>query len=213
MTIGPVCILHPKCTVIALAGPIILGQGNIVEEMAVIVNRRPETLVVGENNLFEAGCRKTLSSLFFRSVSNNQSPGIEAVSIGSHNTFEAKSRIPASIAIADWCHIGATCTVVPDAIFPSAPDTTKYSQDKGEAVDKDAPYQTLPPKSVIYGSECHKRMWRGEGMNQAKALHIKHLEYLREVRCSQMFRDTFEIKQQQIIPKYARLKMIAPPTI
>lgn len=39
ITIGPKCVIHPKAIILAEAGPIIIGEGNIVEEMATIVNR------------------------------------------------------------------------------------------------------------------------------------------------------------------------------
>lgn len=39
ITIGSACVFHPKCTVIAMNGPIIFGEGCIVEENVIIVNR------------------------------------------------------------------------------------------------------------------------------------------------------------------------------
>lgn len=41
--------------------------------------------------------------------------------------------------------------------------------------------ETLPDFTIIYGAECNKRLWSGEGIGQSKALHVKHLEYLREM--------------------------------
>ncbi|KAI7952666.1 hypothetical protein MJO29_008297 [Puccinia striiformis f. sp. tritici] len=38
VTIGPNCIVHPSCTIVAL-GPIIFGSGCIIEEQSVICNR------------------------------------------------------------------------------------------------------------------------------------------------------------------------------
>ena len=32
-------VLHPRCTILALSGPIVVGSNCIVEENAVIVNR------------------------------------------------------------------------------------------------------------------------------------------------------------------------------
>lgn len=37
MTIGT--IVHPKATIFAIAGPIVIGSGCIIEESAIIVNR------------------------------------------------------------------------------------------------------------------------------------------------------------------------------
>jgi dynactin-6 len=63
-------ILQPRCTIVAAAGPIIFGQNNVVEELAVIVNRHKEPLIIGDCNLFEVGCRafSFLSPFFFSAV-------------------------------------------------------------------------------------------------------------------------------------------------
>lgn len=39
ITIGSRTVVHPRASIIAEAGPIIIGEGNIIEEMAVIANR------------------------------------------------------------------------------------------------------------------------------------------------------------------------------
>lgn len=39
ITIGSMTVIHPKASIIAEAGPIIIGECNIVEEQARIVNR------------------------------------------------------------------------------------------------------------------------------------------------------------------------------
>lgn len=41
-TIGT--IVHPKATIFAIAGPIVIGSGCIIEEGAIIVNRYVENL-------------------------------------------------------------------------------------------------------------------------------------------------------------------------
>lgn len=82
-------IVHPKATIFAIAGPIVIGTGCIVEEGAIIVNRcvcpsprprsaahqvahdarvracvsrRKEVMRIGDDNLFEIGCRACLLS-------------------------------------------------------------------------------------------------------------------------------------------------------
>ncbi|XP_020367620.1 dynactin subunit 6-like [Rhincodon typus] len=69
VTIGPRTVVHPKARIIAEAGPIIIGEGNLIEEQALITNSYPENLVpqkedmepkvmtIGTNNVFEVGCR------------------------------------------------------------------------------------------------------------------------------------------------------------
>ncbi|OJT01829.1 Dynactin subunit 6 [Trametes pubescens] len=39
ITIGAGTIVHPKATIFAIAGPIVIGSGCIIEEGAIIVNR------------------------------------------------------------------------------------------------------------------------------------------------------------------------------
>jgi dynactin-6 len=39
ITIGSMTVIHPRASIIAEAGPIIIGECNIVEEQARIVNR------------------------------------------------------------------------------------------------------------------------------------------------------------------------------
>jgi hypothetical protein len=35
---GPRTVIHPKARIIAEAGPIIIGEGNLIEEQALIIN-------------------------------------------------------------------------------------------------------------------------------------------------------------------------------
>lgn len=46
--LGTGCVVHPKCTVIAASAPIVFGQGCIVEEYAIIVNRYAQDLTLNE---------------------------------------------------------------------------------------------------------------------------------------------------------------------
>ncbi|BGP15886.1 hypothetical protein JCM10213v2_003878 [Rhodosporidiobolus nylandii] len=197
ITLGSGTVLQPKCTVIAAAGPIIFGSNNIVEEQAIIVNRHKAPLIIGDNNLFEVGCR------------------IESPSIGSHNTFGIKSRVSPHVAVGSNCVVGAGCVVLPSpfppASSPHASSATPSSASAGGAEAADAPpsdvdmlsassspapppapsaAETLPDYTHVFGSENRRRKASSEGTGQAKALFVKHHEYLRET-----------------IPKYNKLKM------
>ncbi|CCL98741.1 uncharacterized protein FIBRA_00746 [Fibroporia radiculosa] len=88
-------IVHPKATIFAIAGPIVIGAGCIIEEGAIIVNRRKEVMRIGDDNLFEIGCR------------------VESPSIGNFNTISARARIHHTVRISSYCVIGAACLVVP----------------------------------------------------------------------------------------------------
>lgn len=39
ITIGSRTVIHPKARIIAEAGPIIIGEGNLIEEQAQIIHR------------------------------------------------------------------------------------------------------------------------------------------------------------------------------
>uniref|UniRef100_A0A671DU56 Dynactin subunit 6 n=1 Tax=Rhinolophus ferrumequinum TaxID=59479 RepID=A0A671DU56_RHIFE len=38
VTIGPRTVIHPKARIIVEAGPIVIGEGNLIEEQALIIN-------------------------------------------------------------------------------------------------------------------------------------------------------------------------------
>ncbi|KAF9073827.1 trimeric LpxA-like protein [Rhodocollybia butyracea] len=105
ITIGSGSIVHPKATIFAVAGPIVIGSGCIIEESAVIVNRRREVMRIGDDNLFEIGCR------------------VEAPSIGFFNTFSTRSRVHHTVRIGSLCVIGANCVLAP-AEDDALPDYT-----------------------------------------------------------------------------------------
>lgn len=135
-------------------------------------HRRKETLTIGENCLFEVGCR-TLHLPCYPVRSEKQRTGVEAASIGPQCTFEPKSRVPSSIALAEWCTVGAGCTLLP------GPSLADFELDE-KTIDE-AEVETLPERTVVYGSDCTRRTWSGEGSGQTRALHAKHLAYLREM--------------------------------
>ncbi|KAF9241655.1 trimeric LpxA-like protein [Melanogaster broomeanus] len=95
ITIGPSSVVHPKATIFALVGPIVIGSGCIIEEAVIIVNRRKEVMRIGDNNLFEIGCR------------------VESPAIGNNNTVSTRARVHHTVRISNFCVIGAGCLVVP----------------------------------------------------------------------------------------------------
>lgn len=110
--IGSMTIVHPCATIIAEAGPIIIGDGNIIEEQVVIINRLSNShsstdelpvLRIGNNNVFEVGCT------------------VESLNIGDNNVLECKSYIGHGINLGIGCVIGAGCRLtVPEMV----PDNT-----------------------------------------------------------------------------------------
>ncbi|GAA6049635.1 hypothetical protein JCM3770_005046 [Rhodotorula araucariae] len=216
ITIGSGTVLQPRCTVLAVGGPVIFGSNNIIEENVVFVNRRKHPMVIGDNNLFEVGCR------------------IEAPSIGDWNTFGIRSRVSPFVEVGSHCAVGAGCIVLPSpfaagsplAASPTAPhsldtaarlevatsDTpmtspaptptgspapTSASASQASAAPspappstRTAPNDTLADYTHVFGAENRRRKASGEGTGQAQALFVKHWEYLRDT-----------------LPKYHKLKM------
>uniref|UniRef100_A0A5F8H6C6 Dynactin subunit 6 n=1 Tax=Monodelphis domestica TaxID=13616 RepID=A0A5F8H6C6_MONDO len=88
VTIGPRTVIHPKARIIAEAGPIVIGEGNLIEEQALILNGYPEniipdmenmepkSMIIGTNNVFEVGCYS------------------EAMKMGDNNVIESKAPDP-----------------------------------------------------------------------------------------------------------------------
>ncbi|RXN23706.1 dynactin subunit 6 [Labeo rohita] len=126
VTIGARTVVHPKARIIAEAGPIVIGEGNLIEEQALIINSYPEnilpdaedvepkTMSVGVNNVFEVGC-----------VS-------QALKIGDNNVIESKAEVGRNVILTSGCIVGACCQV----------NTC----------------EVIPENTVIYGSECLRRV-------------------------------------------------------
>ncbi|KAF5298557.1 hypothetical protein FQA39_LY11758 [Lamprigera yunnana] len=108
ITIGPHCIIHPCATIIAEAGPIILGDYCLIEEQAKIIHRQrfdqadKETipvLIIGSHNVFEVDCT------------------VEASKIGSNNVFESKCFVGNKVGITNGCVIGTACKVTEEQML------------------------------------------------------------------------------------------------
>lgn len=141
-------VLHPRCTVLAMSGPIILGSNCIVEENVVIVNRTKNTMTVGDENHFQIGCRTSAGPFRRACELMRLSPtGIESTAVGNHNIFAPRSRTSHLVSVGSNCNIGAGCVVLPSpfspiALRPTLP--TRYSAD-----DELPP----PPTPAKQGSE------------------------------------------------------------
>ncbi|KAI0323091.1 trimeric LpxA-like protein [Amylostereum chailletii] len=159
ITIGSGTIVHPKAAVFAIGGPIVIGSGCIIEESTIIVNRRKEVMRIGDDNLFEIGCRAFPSFPRFPSPNPQPTPritGVEATSIGNFNTISTRARVHHTVRVSSYCVIGPGCLVVP-------------TED-----------EVLDEYTVIYGPTSERRTWSGRGKVQEADLRRKHAEYLRE---------------------------------
>ncbi|WRT67020.1 uncharacterized protein IL334_003986 [Kwoniella shivajii] len=99
---------------------------------------------------------------------------IESPSIGEWNTFQPRSTCSSGVIISDNCTLSAGTTLL---------HSLSSSASTSESME------TLPPCTVIYGSNSDRRVWDGTGQKAGRNLREKHLEYLRE-----------------IIPKYNRIR-------
>ncbi|XP_066576497.1 dynactin subunit 6 [Amia ocellicauda] len=112
VTIGPRTVVHPKARILADAGPIIIGEGNLIEEQALIRNAFPEnmtpdsegvepkTMTIGTNNVFEVGCKS------------------QALKIGDNNVIESKAEVGRNVILTSGCIIGACCQVNTCELIP-----------------------------------------------------------------------------------------------
>lgn len=143
--------------------------------------------------------------------------GVESPLVGSDNVFEIRSRVAFNVSVGSNCHIGAGCVVLPSPFPPAfvtsstetsqaAPDSPapppvpakddEHAPPKDEfvpparATSQETVVETLPDFTQVYGGDCRRQKWSGEGSAQAKAFYAKHLEYLRDT-----------------LPKFNKLKM------
>ncbi|KAJ8247759.1 hypothetical protein GJAV_G00250000 [Gymnothorax javanicus] len=112
VTIGPRTVVHPKARIIAEAGPIVIGEGNLIEEQALILNGYPEnimpdsegmepkTMTIGINNVFEVGCES------------------QAMKIGDNNVIESKAVVGRNVILTNGCIVGACCQVNTCEVIP-----------------------------------------------------------------------------------------------
>ncbi|PKU46501.1 rna-binding protein with multiple splicing [Limosa lapponica baueri] len=77
VTIGPRTVIHPKARIIAEAGPIIIGEGNLIEEQALIINGR-QTWLVASREEEKEGC--WFSAIDLSTLAPSLSHGLETPS-------------------------------------------------------------------------------------------------------------------------------------
>lgn len=103
ITVSSGCIIHPRVTIIAKSGPIIIGENCLIEEYTTIIHdtgddtcsmAKPPVLVIGANNVFEVGSR------------------VEANKIGEKNLFECKCYVSSAVMVTNNCIIGAGCQLI-----------------------------------------------------------------------------------------------------
>ncbi|KAJ8669907.1 hypothetical protein QAD02_001166 [Eretmocerus hayati] len=106
VTIGAHTVVHPRASIIAEAGPIIIGEGNIIEEMAMIVNRisadqsGTPVQIIGNYNVFEVDCV------------------CEALKVGDNNILESKAYVGKQVELTSGVVLGASCFLTEHETVP-----------------------------------------------------------------------------------------------
>lgn len=150
ITINANTIIQSRATILAITGPIVIGSNCIIEEATSIVNRRKETMRIGDDNLIEIGSR------------------VESSSVGDGNTFGTKCKVHHAI------RVGSHCVIAPGTVVMPVPYTSE------EEVTDVMEAETLPDFTVVFGPSAQRRIWSGRGKAQELDLRRKHLDYLRE---------------------------------
>ncbi|KAL5106174.1 Dynactin subunit 6 [Taenia crassiceps] len=101
ITVGTRTVIHPKARIIADAGPIRIGESNLIEEQVEIINSIPNTiLIIGDFNVFEVGAR------------------VHSREVGNSNVFESKCFVGPQVRISNGCVIGAMCSLTAPEQLP-----------------------------------------------------------------------------------------------
>lgn len=99
------------------------------------------TMTIGDDNLFQIGCRACSACRPSSSRAHLLSPGIESPSVGSRNVFGPRSRVSYTVSISSHCNIGPGCVVLPTPFPPSFLDQPVDSH----SADEDA---AAPPPHI-----------------------------------------------------------------
>lgn len=131
ISIGTRTVVHPKAQILAEAGPIIIGENNLIEERAKIINAKDpnssettRVMIIGNNNVFEVDSTSY------------------ALKIGDFNNLESKSFVGKSTVLANGCVIGAGCKVQTEEVIPE--NCVVYGSKNDRRIQGDKPgAQTL----------------------------------------------------------------------
>ncbi|KAK2519967.1 hypothetical protein Q9233_011755 [Columba guinea] len=125
VTIGPRTVIHPKARIIAEAGPIVIGEGNLIEEQALIINGSVSGKYYPRNG---RGGAQTNDS--------------QAMKVGDNNVIESKAFVGRNVILTSGCIIGACCNVNTYEVIPE--NTVIYGADCLRRVQTERPQpQTL----------------------------------------------------------------------
>ncbi|ORX97656.1 trimeric LpxA-like protein, partial [Basidiobolus meristosporus CBS 931.73] len=138
-----------------ISGDVTIEEGTIVHpHTSIIAEVGP--IILGTRNIVEENVviiNKNTSPLIIGDENVFEVGSyIESSRIGDRNVFEAKARVLGTTVVGNNCVVGCACC-------------TEISE-------------TIPDNTVIYGARCNRRLQKE---NSTNALHLKHLDYLREI--------------------------------
>lgn len=109
ITVGEHTVIHPNCHILATGGPIVIGNGNVIEETVCIENMDLEVgahdpapvMTIGNGNIICTG-----SSIHARLIGNDnlfESKSVASINsvIGSATVIGARVRIPPGVLVQD----------------------------------------------------------------------------------------------------------------
>ena len=136
ITIGENTIIHPKCEILALAGPIVIGDGNVLEEGVRLENLETQTsappiLTIGNDNLISCGST------------------IRARLIGNANLFEPYCVVAIHAVIGSFTVIGAKVCIAPGQMVPDAQILIQHPSGSGMIQRTQKEYQLRAQKALL----------------------------------------------------------------
>jgi len=132
ISIGTKTVIHPRARIVAEGGPIIIGDGNLIEEQVQIIYRKVN------DNKGSVGPAMTIGCYNVFEVASTS----ESMSIGDNNVLEAKSILGPSTKLTNGCIIGAMCELSSPEIIPE--NTVIYGKKCERRVQAERPTpQTL----------------------------------------------------------------------
>lgn len=135
ITIGARTVVHPSAKILAEGGPIIIGESNLIQEKAIILNRKkskkdePKTMEIGNGNVF--------------AIASN----VQCASIGNNNTFESKCDVGSDVTVTNCCVVGAGCEVLGEETLSE--NTIVFGADC-RRYHKNIPLQTTDQQQLEY---------------------------------------------------------------
>ena len=198
-------IVHPKATIFAIAGPIVIGSGCIIEEGAIIVNRSVLSSLARTriyNHSFYTDARKSCASA---TTTSSRSAVVSAPPLLSSRPVPRSPPPPRPLPSPSPCPphtlfysfhhhtltrsslgvesptVGNCNTVCTRARVHHTLRISSYCVIGAGVLVVPTEDEMLDEYTTIYGPAAERRVWSGRGKVQEMDLRRKHADYLREM--------------------------------